>query len=180
MSKFLSQEPSIIIIVVPGPPKTKLGTWINDATLKQGVIVEECSADLSLSVKDTLKTVVMGRNVAPSHIDYDLMKKWLDECLDRKKSHKTCYKPMELNNIQFYVINYKTFQLQILTEEMEYLALSYIWGSSGPSSNSDKNEGSSSTDRLLSDLPKTINDAIFSHRKAIFMDRPVLHTIMDR
>jgi MoaA/NifB/PqqE/SkfB family radical SAM enzyme len=70
------------------------------------------------------------RQIDPSHIDYHMIKKWIAHF--RSTHEKPCQmltaKPLRIS--KFRLLDCKTETVVECTELAEYVALSYVWGSS--------------------------------------------------
>ena len=99
-----------------------------------------------------------GRVVSSLHPDYTLFASWIEDCYSSKSSsHVKCRFVRGDMGFQSRVINCWTREIVPLTQDLEYLALSYVWGRVTDDEDSQTSETSG---WVPFNAPQTIEDAI--------------------
>ena len=98
-----------------------------------------------------------GRMVNSLSPDFTRIRSWIDECRSlRPTYHVKCKSLREGMSFQSRVIDCWTRQIVPLTQDLEYLALSYVWGKAN-----DENSQTSQTSGFVPfPAPQTIEDAM--------------------
>ena len=113
---------------------------------------------LQRSNKDLSYHNYKGRFVSSLHPDYTLIASWIDDCCSLKLSaHVNCRFVREDMGFQSRVINCWTREIVPLTRDLEYLALSYVWGRV---TNDEDSQTAESSGWVPFNAPQTIEDAI--------------------
>jgi hypothetical protein len=96
--------------------------WIPKLERKLGVLhLEKKHNDNGLSIRSS--------PIHPSMIDYKLAKRWIEFCRAHHKGYCNDQLPAVAFNVPgFRLIDCETRQVREHTEEVEYVALSYVWG----------------------------------------------------
>jgi hypothetical protein len=154
-----AQNPDIIIIVAKGNATRNISITDYDKALRRGVIVQsECPGRTTTSFGAQYK----GRKIESLSINFSLVADWLKTCQE-SCHHEQCRKSVRLNSFGFYVIRCSDRRVIPLLEGMEYLALSYVWGSPGSQDESAKeyfpeasqNDDAQEVDVLISGVSAT-------------------------
>ena len=106
------------------------------------------------------KLYYRGRLVEPYLKDYGPLKACINRCRNKKSDiHTSCRRSaLKSKHDITRVINCETREIVRLTPDMEYIALSYVWGSPAGEDKGFRREGDRTF--LSDDSPKTIEDAI--------------------
>lgn len=146
---------------------------------QQELIFESCSEGLWIQssdkeigdyyqlrgIRDSVRAYEAGRKFDESRISLSLLYKWIDCC---QESHGTCCLSSELPlpSHKIYLVDVKEKCLVLISAEIRYIALSYVWGHSATTKTTNSNlallkkPGSISDDVIDIVIPKTIRDAL--------------------
>ncbi|KAF2456453.1 heterokaryon incompatibility protein-domain-containing protein [Lineolata rhizophorae] len=138
-------EDTILLGVVPvGWPKTEQSTLAELSS--RGFIAAVSEHDI-----DSRFTV---RRLSADAIDWDVVSSWLHYCLENHLRH--CAKVPHASIKDLRLIDCLDRQIVTLSQEEQFVALSYVWGSvSAP-----KSTGSSHQENDLPEVPEVVEDAI--------------------
>jgi Heterokaryon incompatibility protein (HET) len=155
-----------------------------DGTISRGLIVPayEPSSQNNI-IRRRYK--YRGRIVWPDGINFTLLRSWIDDCQKWEQgSHRKCGHSFSGKiHIVSRVIDCFTREMVPLTEDMEYVALSYVWGPHKATDTTvSPKEGHS--DSLPCPAPKTTEDAITAalglRRRHLWADRYCIWDSEDR
>lgn len=140
-------KPSIVIALMNGPPAVQaIAASRHNQFLTRGLILPlSKSTDLSTSTGMCYE----ARMVQHDRINYSLLRHWIQSC---QTGHPFCTVPSTVLP-GMKVIDCKHRKVIPLTEGMEYITLSYVWGSS-------QYENGHVVNGQSSLFPQTIDDAI--------------------
>jgi hypothetical protein len=149
---------SIVIAVVQGrSSKTLERDQLNEA-IRRGVIVPVAEHS-PLETSKTGPYFYGARTVSCTKVDFARIGSWLRECQESKsESHHYCKSQSGRTVFFTRVIDCETREILPLTPDLEYLALSYVWGSNAIDTEVDQTIQSDL--RLPHPAPRTIEDAI--------------------
>lgn len=144
------QKPSIVLAVVPGPPKTTID-GLRSICLSNGLITRHSVADTA----ETGPWTFFGRRVPPK-VNYSLLRSWDRRC--RTQHLSVCKTSTIPGTNSLRVIDCVLKQVIRLPHYAEYITLSYVWGRySGTSSCQNVSSGRSWSNFVI---PKLIEDAM--------------------
>jgi Heterokaryon incompatibility protein (HET) len=154
-----ASQSNIVLSVVPGRPDLESQAGAVDEAISRGVIVPTFVP----SPQNPLirgRYDYRGRIVKPKEIDFTRVRSWIDECQKwAQGSHRRCSQHLGKRLVVTRVIDCLTRKMLPLTEGMQYLALSYVWGPQKTTENTLSSTGSRS-DILPRPIPRTIEDAL--------------------
>ena len=152
----------IVAIVVGWSPRQHLSReQFREQLLKAtslGLILPLAQRSALQSSENSGYRHMSGRIVKSGSPDFTRIRSWIDDCHSlRPDCHVKCkYVPGDMD-FQSRVINCWTRQVVPLTRDLEYLALSYVWGRAID----DENSQTSQTSRIVPfPTPKTIRNAM--------------------
>jgi hypothetical protein len=156
----VASQPNVVLAVLPGRPSLHSQGDVIDGTISRGLIVPayEPSSQNNI-IRRRYK--YRGRIVWPDGINFTLLRSWIDDCQKWEQgSHRKCGHSFSgKTHIVSRVIDCFTREMVPLTEDMEYVALSYVWGPHKATDTTvSPKEGHS--DSLPCPAPKTTEDAI--------------------
>lgn len=155
-----SSKPDIVITVISGKAVHREPRRLLDQATMRGLIVQKCESE-STVIGQHQSLIYRGRFVGAQVVNFPLLCEWLNNC---RNSHYECVKEnkdVKRRSFKFYVIDCSLRKLTLLLNGMEYLALSYVWGSPTDNAATDTYDGSDVDPAALHyPLPKTIEDAI--------------------
>jgi Heterokaryon incompatibility protein (HET) len=180
----LASQPNIVLAVVPGRPDQDSQADVVYEAIGRGLIVPtyEPSPQNHLTRG---RYDYRGRIVRPDRIDFTLLRSWIDNCRKWEQgSHQKCsHHYLGKARVVTRVIDCFTRKMVPLIEDMEYLALSYVWGPQKVTDTTLWPRGGRS-DFLPSPNPKTIEDAITAVRRLgkqyLWVDRYCIWDSEDR
>jgi len=180
----VASQPNVVLAVVPGRPDLQSQADVIDEAISRGVIVPtyEPSPQNHLTRG---RYDYRGRIVRPDGINFTLLRSWIGGCQKweqgshRKYSHHLLGKTRVLSR----VIDCFTRKMVPLMEDMEYLALSYVWGPQ-KAADTTLSPGGNQSDCLPCPVPRTIEDAIAVVRRLgkqyLWVDRYCIWDSEDR
>jgi hypothetical protein len=148
-------KPSIVIAVEQGNPvkNYRFGGYL----MSHGVIAPVVS-DPSQSLK---RFTLFGSPVDSKAVNFSRVRKWLRHCETLHADVCEALVTSQLNLLR--VINCDTMEIvpmATLPSNIQYFALSYVWGLPNPNTNTDDASSLYSTSLLCSQIPQVIQDAI--------------------
>ena len=157
--------PMLWLVIVRGSPEQRTERQQLMEAISLGVIVPLAQRS-ALEFVDTSRYpywrptqyYYRGRIVNSLSPDYTRMRSWIDECHSLQPNHHSKCKSLRGNmSFQSRVIDCWTRQIVPLTRDVEYLALSYVWGKATDDENSQTSQISGA---VPSPAPQTIEDAM--------------------
>jgi len=170
-------SPSIVIAVFACPIKDITSYKVRIATDKSLLVILPLTCGLSGS--DMPKSTYEGRSVSAKHPDFDLMASWIRDCLVKHKAK--CKRKSSKINFSTRVIDCEKRKIVPLTEDMQYLALSYVWGKGTQESAEQQEIGDCG---LPTSVPRAIEDAMSVvlklKKRYLWVDRYCIWTSEDK
>lgn len=124
----VAANPSIVVAVVRGRSDGSLKRIQLNEAVSSGLIVP-VAQDFSLQTSTMSSLSYKGRIVSKSHANFNLVASWIEECNEPESDvHSRCRSRPKKRNFLSRVIDCWTRQIVPLAQDLEYLALSYVWG----------------------------------------------------
>ena len=152
------RKSDIVIVIVRGHSDLAPGDKQLLEAISLGTILPLAQATFPPFSKDLSYHHYRGRVVSNLHPDYTLFASWIEDChRPKSSSHVKCRFVRGDMGFQSRVINCWTREIVPLTQDLEYLALSYVWGRVTDDEDSQTSETSG---WVPFNAPQTIEDAI--------------------
>ena len=154
----VAANPSIVIAVVQGrSSRTLKRNRLNEA-ISRGLIVS-VPQDSCLKSLAICPFVYTARTISCTQPDFARIGSWLRECHESESGfHYRCKSQPRRTAFLSRVIDCETREIVPLTPDLEYLALSYVWGNK--TSNTEIDQTVQFNYRLPNLAPQTVEDAI--------------------
>ncbi|KAJ9609114.1 hypothetical protein H2200_006885 [Cladophialophora chaetospira] len=153
---------SVVVVAVPKSAAVKLGGKSQaplNAAITRGLI-----APISLASNTHSQSGpaihYSGRIVHSKIINFDIIRAWIQECHLAKTGHRACRLKSDQALFEMNVIDCFTRNVVPMEENMEYVALSYVWGNQTPATEADESNVYLSPLCVPSPAPATIEDAM--------------------
>ena len=153
----VAKSPSIVVAVVEETSRQSLRVRLKEAFSRGFVVPLVQGSSWETSKIDPF--YYRARTVSHTEVDFTLVSSWLRECQEAQlHSHHRCKSQPRRTTFSSRVIDCETREILPLTSDLEYLALSYVWGNNVKAAEDDQTVLSNPC--LPKPAPRTIEDAM--------------------
>jgi hypothetical protein len=181
--ELVAMNPGIVVAVVQGKGVSEFSKpeRLKEA-ISRGFIVP-ITQHSSLEPSNICPFSYRARTVSRTEVDFTRICSWLRECQESKSDpHHRCKSQPRRITFSARVIDCETREIVPLTPDLEYLALSYVWGNNP--NDAEVDQTAQSDFRLPNPAPQTIEDAMAVVRRLqkryLWVDRYCIRHSEDR